>query len=574
MNLSVGSTRCVVYCRVSTDGQEREGTSLTTQLDACRAHAAARGWQVVAEYQETGSGFTRDGDKRPLLAEVRQLVTARRVDVLLCYALDRLSRRQVDVAILAEECDDHGVRLNFVTEEFEKSAVGEFVRSAKAFAAEFEREKIRERTHLGRRARATGVNGEPGKPLPAQRATYGYVWVDDKKSRLVENPVTSTIVRRMFREAANGVSLNRIAAGLTADGILTPTGRDVWHKSAIRKMLMNRIYIGEYRAYLHHQGDGIGKRADKKGQKVKTYTRRPIEETVLLPEGTAEPLIDRATFDAVQTMLAQHSTSPTRQGTREADALLRGGYARCGYCGGPMVATPHHGKMRYECSARRRKVSTCPSVTVRAELLDPAVWRRVLHAVYDKGQIMRDLDRLRREDRTKDELDRLNRLLDRNEKSQRNIERAIEMLDGNEDVLTRLTVQLADLSNQRRALMNEKAEVEAQRVGWDRAVKSIDALTAHLYDRLATRGEPTEYDYDTKRAVLAWLGIEVRIHRTLSTRRRKRLPMPRPVAEAVADVPYEITARIPLDRPGPWEELGAFPVGPFPYTTGPDRSRR
>jgi site-specific DNA recombinase len=567
VNLSVGSTRCVVYCRVSTENQEREGTSLTTQLDACRAYAAAKGWQVVAEYQETGSGATRDRDK---LSQVRQMVKAGRVDVLLCYALDRLSRRQIDVAILADECDNHDVRLDFVTEDFDNSTLGVFIRNSTAFVAELEREKIGERLRVGRRARATGVNGEPGKPLPAQRATYGYVWADDKKSRLVENPVTSPIVRRMFREAANGLSLARIAAGLTADGIPTPTGRDCWNKTTVHRLLNNRIYIGEYRAYLHHQGDGIGKRADKKGQKVKTYTRRPLDETVLLPEGTAEPLIDRATFDAVQTMLVQHSTSPTRQGTREADALLRGGYARCGHCGGPMVATPHHGKMIYQCSARRRGLTDCPAITARAELLDPAVWRRVLHAVYDKGQIKRDLDRLRREDRTQGDLDRLNRLLARNEQSQRNIERAIIMLDGNEDALTRLTAQLADLSNQRRALLNEKAEVETQRAGWERALKGIDALTAHLYDRLSARGEPMEYDYDTKRAVLAWLGIEVRVNRTLSNRRRKGLPKPRPVAEAVADIPYDVTARIPLDRPGPWEELGAFPVGPFPYPNVPD----
>ena len=160
--------RVAIYCRVSSTSQE-ENASLPTQLAACRRHASSKRWDVVHEEQEVHTGADLHG--RPGLRRVRDLFRQGKADLLLCYALDRLSRKQAHLAILADECAQAGVRLQFVTEEFENSAVGEFIRAAKAFAAEIEREKIIERTVRGKRARA-----ESGRPIPGQKAPYGYQW--------------------------------------------------------------------------------------------------------------------------------------------------------------------------------------------------------------------------------------------------------------------------------------------------------------------------------------------------------------------------------------------------------------
>jgi site-specific DNA recombinase len=557
-------THCVIYCRVSTEDQEREGSSLSTQLAACREYAINQGWTIVAEYQETASGANRN---RPKLTIIREMVKSGRVDVLLSYDIDRLTRNQTDLAIVDDECVTHGVLIDFVTERFEQSSLGKFIRNAKVFVAEVEREKIIERSKRGRRARVNGVNGERGKPLPGRRPIFGYQWADDKKSRLIENPTTARIVRRIFQEVASGASLNGVAERLTVDGIPTPTGKSRWHKPTIRVILSQTAYIGELRAFTYHQGTGIGKRMDKRGLKVKTWTKNPLDETVLLPAGTVEPLIDRATFDAVQAILARFAETAPRNGTREEEALLRGGFARCAHCGSHLVCCSHHGKLVYRCSRRHRKDSDCPPVTVRAEVLDVAVWNRVLRAVYDQGQIRRDLERMRREDPTGEDLNRLIKLLARNEQSQRNVESAIVKLDGNPDALDRLITQLGDLSKQRRTLLNEKAEVERQRAGWERALSGIDALTTYLQDRLSVRGNPQTYDFATKRAVLSWLGVQVSVKRTFPGPYRKGSVVPRPVAEVVADQPYEMTARIPLDRPGPWDELAPYPVDAIANTT-------
>src|SRR3954469_19010910 len=140
-------SRVHIYCRVSSAVQE-DGYSLSTQEAACRAWAAERGLTVASVAREVWSGGDRH---RPELdATLDRLGPG---DTLLCYALDRLSRSQVDTAILVDRIESAGASLALVTEDFEKSATGTFLRGAKAFAAELEREKIAERTGRGLRAR-------------------------------------------------------------------------------------------------------------------------------------------------------------------------------------------------------------------------------------------------------------------------------------------------------------------------------------------------------------------------------------------------------------------------------------
>jgi site-specific DNA recombinase len=129
---------------------------------------------------------------------------------MLAYALDRLSRSQVDTAILIDRLEGAGASLQLVTEDFERSATGTFLRNAKAFVAELEREKIAERTQRGKSARVAG-----GKPLATSRAPYGYQWNADKSGYLLD-PATAPIVRSIFDMALSGVSLRGIIARLEA----------------------------------------------------------------------------------------------------------------------------------------------------------------------------------------------------------------------------------------------------------------------------------------------------------------------------------------------------------------------
>ena len=160
----------IIYCRVSSEGQERDGTSLETQEAACRRYVQQHGYDLVRVERDTGSGALLD---RPALARAREAIRSGDASVLVAYALDRLSRSQNHVVVLDDECQRHGARLEFVTERFEDTAVGRFVRAARAFGDEIEREKIRERTTRGKVQRA-----QQGRLVQGTgRGLFGYTYL-------------------------------------------------------------------------------------------------------------------------------------------------------------------------------------------------------------------------------------------------------------------------------------------------------------------------------------------------------------------------------------------------------------
>ncbi|MCX6658789.1 MAG: recombinase family protein, partial [Candidatus Bathyarchaeota archaeon] len=92
--------KSAIYCRVSTEGQEQDGTSLQTQLEACRKYCQARQYEVGHEISEAWSGLSLE---RPKLTELREMVRSEKIDTVVVYSLDRLSRDPVHGVILMQE---------------------------------------------------------------------------------------------------------------------------------------------------------------------------------------------------------------------------------------------------------------------------------------------------------------------------------------------------------------------------------------------------------------------------------------------------------------------------------------
>ncbi len=171
--------KALVYSRVSTDAQERDGTSLDTQERACMEYAESQGMLVIEHIRDTASGFTLD---RPGMEQIRHLLRQGAVDVVLSYAVDRLSRNQNHIGVLLDAAEQAGARLEFVTERFEDSAIGRFIVGARAFIGEVEREKIAERTMRGKAERARS-----GRiPQGMGKGTYGYLYDRQSGLRVVD----------------------------------------------------------------------------------------------------------------------------------------------------------------------------------------------------------------------------------------------------------------------------------------------------------------------------------------------------------------------------------------------------
>ena len=100
--------RAAIYCRVSTDNQEAEGTSLQTQLEACREYCHDKGYGVAYRFSEAYSGLSLE---RPEMDQLRELVRNEQIDMVVVYCLDRLSRNATHGVILRDELDKNHVTL-------------------------------------------------------------------------------------------------------------------------------------------------------------------------------------------------------------------------------------------------------------------------------------------------------------------------------------------------------------------------------------------------------------------------------------------------------------------------------
>jgi site-specific DNA recombinase len=494
--MSKPTCRVHIYCRVSSTAQE-DGYSLNTQEAACRLWAKERGLTVASVAREVWSGADRH---RPELDAVLGRLSAG--DTLLCYALDRLSRSQVDTAILVDRIESAGASLALVTEDFEKSATGTFLRGAKAFAAELEREKIAERTQRGRHARVAS-----GKPLVGRKAPYGYVWADDEKTRLNLDPETAPVVRRLFDWALAGISLRETVRRLADLGIPSPTGKPRWSFSPVRDILRRTVYTGTISAYaIRYERRSAGR-----------YGRRATdaEDVIALP-GVAPAIVTPEEQAAVVARLAANKDQAARNNRNPEAALLRAGFLTCGHCGAPLrvvhrPATLPGSSPQYRCETRQ---GACPRPTITASLLDGTVWDRAVSVLRDPEIIAAEVAKRRQDgglDRDRVAIEK--HIASLADKQGRIAKRLTDIDD--DDVAAPLMAELQTLSARKKAAQAERDDLL-------RRIADRDAETA----RVATLADWCQtvavnldtLSYDEKRLALAALGVNVRVYRHGATK--------------------------------------------------------
>jgi len=235
--------KVATYCRVSTEDQEREGTSLISQKEACLKKAQELGYTVSEEFiiMETYSGLSLN---RPKLDQLRQWVRNKEIDVVIAYTLDRLSRDPVHFIILQEEMERNGVELILVTEDLDNSDLGILITHIKGYAAKLEAEKIKERTMRGKRERIK--NGK----LPTGRGIlYGYSY-DRELGINVANSDLDTVKMIGHWLIEEGIFLNEACRRLMEKRIPAPKGGYRWSRGTLGRIMRNSAYAGKVRAML------------------------------------------------------------------------------------------------------------------------------------------------------------------------------------------------------------------------------------------------------------------------------------------------------------------------------------
>jgi site-specific DNA recombinase len=291
--------RSAIYTRVSTDqGLEQDFNSLDAQREASEAYIksqAHEGWRLVRDHYDDG-GFSGGSMVRPALQKLLVDVQARRIDVIVVYKVDRLTRSLADFAKLVETFDAYGVSFVSVTQSFNTTtSMGRLTLNVLLSFAQFEREVTGER--IRDKIAASKKKGMwMGGVVP-----LGYR-VEARALHIVEDH--AAIVRSLFRRYLETGSVVRLQQQLDADGVRIPiridgggrsTGGGSFSRGHIYKILSNPIYVG---------------RIAHKGQ---------------VHEGQQPPTVTQDLWDEVRQSLGDHlGAARTKRARQSSDALLMG----------------------------------------------------------------------------------------------------------------------------------------------------------------------------------------------------------------------------------------------------------
>jgi site-specific DNA recombinase len=294
---SVKRVRCAIYARVSTEhGLEQDFNSLDAQHDAAEAYVrsqAPEGWTLIRARYEDG-GYSGGSTDRPALQQLLADIRAGKIEVVVVYKVDRLTRSLADFAKLVELFDAHGVSFVSVTQQFNTTtSMGRLTLNVLLSFARFEREvtgeRIRDKIAASKR-KGLWVGG---------MVPLGY---ESRERSLVIHEQEAERVRTIFKRYLELGSIGRLLTDLRGRGILTKVrrlanGRTIggipFTRGPLAHLLRNRFYIGEvvYKGNICH--------------------------------GEQPPILDRILFEAVQAKLSEQRTShyATR---RSSESLLLG----------------------------------------------------------------------------------------------------------------------------------------------------------------------------------------------------------------------------------------------------------
>ena len=354
-NGTPAAIRCAIYTRKSTEeGLKQDFNSLDAQKDAATAYIRSQigeGWKLLPTEYDDG-GFTGANMQRPALRRLLADIEAKKVDCVVVYKVDRLSRSIRDFAKIMEILEKNGATFVSVTQQFNTTtSLGRLTLNILLSFAQFEREIISERTKdkqvlARKRGKWTGGHVPLGYDLEA--------------GRLVVNPDEAARVRQIFEWYMEDQSVFGIVAKCadlgwnnkrwkTREGPIY--GGHPLRKCHLYTMLANPLYAGRIRA------DG----------EIVTATHAGI--------------VGEKTFDLVQQKLKANTRNPGTEHRPKMDSLLRG-ILYCTSCGTAMTASYSSGKHRqyryYVCSqAVQRRADGCMTRSVSAPVVESAVMESV-----------------------------------------------------------------------------------------------------------------------------------------------------------------------------------------------------
>ncbi|HMN97546.1 MAG TPA: recombinase family protein [Phycisphaerales bacterium] len=474
--------RCAIYTRKSSDeGLDQEFNSLDAQRESAEAFIAsqkAEGWTCVPDRYDDG-GFSGGSMERPALDRLLRDIEAGKVDCVVVYKVDRLSRSLMDFARIMEAFDRKGVSFVSVTQQFNTtSSMGRLTLNILLSFAQFEREIIGERIRDKIAAQKRKGKWAGGVPV------LGYdVDRSGPSPRLVVNEAEAGRVRQIFQLYLDKGSLLPLVTELSKrewrnKSRVIQTGKRKGKslggkpsdKCSLYQLLTNPIYVGK----IAHKG--------------------------AIYDGEHEPIVEATLFDRVQALLKTNGRTGGAEVRNKYGALLRG-LLRCKSCGHSMTHTFAGGRNSrsyryYRCiKAIKSGSAVCPSSTLPAAEIERVVVDEIRTLATDKALLARVLTEAQGSlaaelEEATAERNTLKRQLERNHRALRELATSGTTAEGASARIAELHERIADAERRVPVLDGKIIELDAAAITRDEAEAAFadfDTLWQNLIPREQAR---------------------------------------------------------------------------------------
>ena len=391
-----GFIRSASYLRVSSQRQADEKT-IDSQRTEVRACAARDDFPIDPNFEYVDDGYSGSELLRPGLERLRDHVAASMIDRLYIHSPDRLARKFAHQAILLEEMEKRGCEIVFLNQNgLPDSPETKMLIQMQGMFAEYEREKILERTRRGRRHSATKGNVSVFGCAP-----YGYRYIAksaSEEARWEIESLESETVQLIFQLVGQqGCTLSGVCRELKRRNIPTKSGKADWDSATVRGMLINPAYCGEARYGKERLMPRKSGRRAKRGdppvpRKAKVATATPREEQIMIP---VPALVSKSLFKEVRKRMDENRKRQRQR--QEGPKHLLSGLLVCGVCGS---AYCHKGSKKYQyyrCIGtekyRRAGKTICDNRSVKGEELESRVWSDVCDLLREPERLQAELQR-------------------------------------------------------------------------------------------------------------------------------------------------------------------------------------
>ena len=376
--------RVAAYCRVSTDSDEQE-TSYDAQVTHYTEYIQKNPeWELAGIFADDGISGTNT-KKRTEFKRMIDECMAGNIDMIITKSISRFARNTLDCLQYIRQLKDKNIPVYFEKESINTmDAKGEVLITIMASLAQQESQSLSQNVKLGLQYRY-----QQGKVQVNYNRFLGYT--KDKDGHLVIDPEQAEIVKRIYREYLEGSSMDKIAAGLMADGILTGAGKEKWHTSTINKILRNEKYMGDALLQKTYTTDFLTKKRIKNNGTVPQY----------YVEGDHEAIIPKDLFMQVQAELVRRRVVHVSPTGKKRSFSCNHCFAQMVFCGdcGELYRRVHwnnHGckSIVWRCISRLEPGSAdtnCTNRTVNELLLQEVTVTAINQILTERGTFLKQL---------------------------------------------------------------------------------------------------------------------------------------------------------------------------------------